>query len=131
MARVIEVMVQQWNGSNYSERCQHVENDNDLNSMILNLQDIESATLRIECNDKSLIVGASRGLFTACAILGFDDIWDMQAMDPQAGTLDFIEGGQTVNLPTNLAISVEQAISAAKEFYGNGSVNVEYGWKKQ
>jgi hypothetical protein len=128
---VTTAIVEHWAGLNYAEQRIQIINTSELEAALRTLAAAESATLTLDAADKSLIIGASNGVYCATAILGPDDFFDMLGNAAEAGTVSFVQGGQQVNLPNNQALTAEEAISAAAEFFQTGSVNVECRWQKQ
>lgn len=124
-------IVEHWAGLNYVEQHIQITNTSELETALRTLAAAESAILTLEAADKSLIIGASDGVYCATAILGPDDFFDMVVSAAAAGTISFVQGGQQVDLPRNQALTAEEAISVATEFFETGSVNVERCWQKQ
>jgi hypothetical protein len=124
-------IVEHWAGLNHAEERIPIANTSELEAALRALAAAESATLTLEAADKSLIIGASDGVYCATAILGPDDFFDMVGNAAETGTISFVQGGQQVDLPRNQALTAEEAISVATEFFQTGSVNVERRWQKQ
>jgi hypothetical protein len=128
---VVTAIVQHWDGLNHAEEHIPIARTSDLEAALRTLAAAESAMLTLEAADKTLIIGASDGIYCATAILGPDDFFDMVGSAAAAGTISFVQGGQQVDLPRNQALTAEEAVSVATEFFETGSVNVERCWQKQ
>ena len=124
------VWIEKWDGPSHSEEQVQLTAAEGVEEVLETLRDCGSGTLSIAVGEKSLIVAASKGRFTACALLGDDGVWD-RLSGGSDGTVPFIEGGQSVELPKQHLLSFAQALAAAKEFYRTGTVGIGEGWERQ
>jgi hypothetical protein len=102
-----------------------------MHSILQSTRNYASATLSINCNDKTLIIGSSNGMYTATALLGGDQIFDRIVELRSAESVRFIEGGQEVQIPANHILSFEEALGVLQEFCESGAVEATAAWKHQ
>jgi hypothetical protein len=132
------VVLENWEPS-YERRELSLTDPETLSEAIRSMGDQESTTLTIEAErgsleggGRALIVGASKGAFTATALLGRDDFYDLVGDPAATGKVLIKLGGQEAPFPRRLLVSVEQAEAAALEFFRAATVDVEGGsWEPQ
>src|ERR1043165_486339 len=107
MSNLFKINLQRWQGTSHTSRRLIILSESELAEAVRQMNTDGSATLTLECDDISLILGASNGMYVATAILGFDEIFDMQGSDKSSGVVDFVEGGQSVEQARRNILTLE------------------------
>jgi hypothetical protein len=123
------VVLENWEPA-YERRELSLTDPKMLGEAIQSMGDQESTMLTIEAErlvgrGRALIVGASKGAFTATALLSRDDFYDLVGDPAATGTVPLKLGGQEAPFPRRLLVRVEQAEAAALEFFRSATVDVE------
>lgn len=123
--------ITKWDGPDYSEEFVEISSLDEIAQGVMSIRACESATVSIEIGKRTLIIGASEGIYTATALLDEEGFWDKLSPDADPGSMQILLGGQTIDMPKKFAISCEQAIAAAEEFCLTGTTDVAKGWRSQ
>jgi hypothetical protein len=100
---------------------------------ILSISDADKETDEgLEEGPPALLIGASGGSYTATALLGEDDFFDLIGNPAAIGMVTLMLGGQERPYPKKYLVTMEQALKIALGYFERGAISLDLNeWDSQ
>lgn len=125
----MKCLLEDYAGTDVTGEHLDVEAASALDSILRRIQSSHSTILTLKQDHRKLIIGASEGSFEVILEDAEKGFFQKTTERVGEGIINFVEGGQGVELPFKHALNLAEAKAAAREFFQTGNVDLGKGWE--